>query len=179
VKQKTEEQRKAFVKQKNLCNLNSKKGDSEWKQVKYIHISKTTKEGLSVYYFYSHAPFSPSDLGCRWPAIRPSEVEVFTPYPYIFPLNFPLLHLRYPTNALQRNGIAPCVPLTPRWGGRSPFSPTNSSLAPPVRRQILSLVPPIVNRNGAADPPDIINETCFQPANHDKIRLRPRPKVQP
>jgi len=37
VKQKTEQQRKAFVKQDALYNVNSKKGDSEWKQVKYMY----------------------------------------------------------------------------------------------------------------------------------------------
>jgi len=33
----TEQQRKAFVKQDALYNVNSKKGDSEWKQVKYMY----------------------------------------------------------------------------------------------------------------------------------------------
>jgi len=53
--------------------------------------TQTDKGGLSVYYFYPHEPFSPTDLGCRWPAIRLSEVEVFALYPYIFPPNS---HLR-------------------------------------------------------------------------------------
>jgi len=126
----------------------------------------TKRQSMSVYYFYPHAPFSPSDLAGH-PPERGRGIHAMSIY--IPP---------------QRSVNPPA-----QLGGRSHSSPTNAlqrsgrtlrvSLTHPVRRQLLSLVPPILHHKGTADPPDIINQACFQSANHDKIRLRPRPKVQP